>query len=109
MLALALLHRPVLLIADEPTSALDPSNQAEVLELLHQANREDGTAMIYISHDLLSVLQLCQNIAVLHEGRVVEMLRISQIEKHAQHPATLALLRSLPVPAEVLLKYSKRN
>ena len=109
VLALALLHRPALLIADEPTSALDPCNQAEVLRLLQQANRDDGTALLYISHDLLSVLQLCQNLVVLHTGRVVESLSIAQIEKQAQHSATLALLRSLPVPAEVLWNYSRQN
>ena len=107
VLALALLHRPALLIADEPTSALDPCNQAEVLRLLQQANRDDGTALLYISHDLLSVLQLCHNLVVLHAGRVVDSLPVAQIEKQAQHPATLALLRSLPVPAEVLLDYSR--
>ena len=65
--------------------------------------------MIYISHDLLSVLQLCQNIAVLHAGRVVESLLTAQIGEQAQHPATLALLRSLPVPAGVLWNYSRQK
>lgn len=109
VLALALLHRPTLLIADEPTSALDPCNRAEVLRLLQQANRDDGTALLYISHDLLSVLQLCQNLIVLHSGRIVEALPVAQIEKQAQHPATFALLRSLPVPAELLWNYSRQS
>ncbi len=109
VLALALLHRPALLIADEPTSALDPCNQAEVLKLLQQANHDDGTALLYISHDLLSVLQLCHNLVVLHTGRVVDSLSVAQIAQQAQHPATLALLRSLPVPAEVLLNYSRQS
>ncbi len=109
VLALALLHRPALLISDEPTSALDPCSQAEVLKLLQEANRNDGTALLYISHDLLSVLQLCCNLIVLHAGRVVESLSVAQIEKQAQHPATLALLRSLPVPAEVLWNYSRQS
>ncbi len=109
VLALALLHRPALLIADEPTSALDPCNQAEVLHLLQQANRDDGTALLYISHDLLSVLQLCRNLAVLHAGRMVESIAVDEIETQAQHPATLALLRSLPVPVEVLWSYYKQT
>ena len=109
VLALALLHRPALLIADEPTSALDPCNQAEVLRMLQQANHDDGTALLYISHDLLSVLQLCHNLVVLHSGRVVESLSVAHIEKQAQHPSTLALLRSLPVPAEVLWNYSRQS
>ncbi len=109
VLALALLHRPALLITDEPTSALDPCNQAEVLKLLQQANRDYGTAVLYISHDLLSVLQFCQRLVVLHTGRVVESLPVAHIEQHAQHPATFALLSSLPVPASVLRNYSDRN
>ena len=109
VLALALLHRPALLIADEPTSALDPCNQAEVLKLLQQANQDDGTALLYISHDLLSILQLCHDLVVLHSGRVVDSLPVAQIEKYAQHPATFALLRSLPVPAEVLFNYSRQS
>ncbi len=106
VLALALLHRPALLIADEPTSALDPCTQAEVLSLLREANRQDGTALLYISHDLLSVLRLCNKMTVLHGGRVVESLRTAGIEDDAQHPATRALLRSLPVPANILHSYA---
>ena len=109
VLALALLHRPALLIADEPTSALDPCNQAEVLDLLQQANRQDGTALIYISHDLLSVLGLCQKMIVLHEGRAVESLPVVGIEETAQHPATVALLRTLPAPAHVLVSYAAKH
>ena len=106
LIALALLHRPALLIADEPTSALDPVTQAEVVHLLRNLNREHGTALLYISHDLLSVLQLCNRVAVLHGGRIVESLPVQQIDQLAQHEATRALLRALPVPADVLLKHS---
>ncbi|ADW69919.1 ATP-binding cassette domain-containing protein [Granulicella tundricola] len=109
VLALALLHRPSVLIADEPTSALDPSTQVEILELLRQSNREDGTTVLYISHDLLSVLQLCDRMAVLQEGRIVECLPVDRIEELARHPATLALLRTLPVPPSVLRKYAERR
>lgn len=107
VIALALLHRPALLIADEPTSALDPSTQVEVLQLLRQANHDDGTSLLYISHDLLSVLQLCQRLAVLDNGRIAECLQVSGISQQARHPATLSLLRTLPIPPEVLFEHSR--
>jgi ABC-type glutathione transport system ATPase component len=102
MIALALLHRPSILIADEPTSALDPVTQAEILNLLRRLSRSTGTSLLYISHDLISVLQLCDRMAVLDAGTVAECLPVEAVER-AEHPATLALLRSLPVPAGVLL------
>ena len=104
LIALALLHRPSILIADEPTSALDPVTQAEILRLLRQLNRLHGTALLYISHDLVSVLQLCGRLAVLHSGVIAECIQVAQIEQ-AQHPATLSLLRSLPVPVRALLSH----
>ena len=105
LIALALLHRPSILIADEPTSALDPVTQAEIIKLLRQLNHDHGTALLYISHDLLSVLQLCSRLAVLHSGTIVECVRVAQIEQ-AQHPATLSLLGALPVPVRALLSDS---
>jgi ABC-type glutathione transport system ATPase component len=104
LIALALLHRPSILIADEPTSALDPVTQFEIVKLLRQLNRNHGTALLYISHDLVSVLQLCERLAVLHGGSIAECVPVAQIEE-AQHPATLSLLRALPVPVEVLLSH----
>jgi len=104
LIALALLHRPFILIADEPTSALDPVTQFEIVKLLRQLNRNHGTALLYISHDLVSVLQLCERLAVLHAGSIAECVPVAQIEA-AQHPATLSLLRALPVPVEVLLAH----
>jgi ABC-type glutathione transport system ATPase component len=108
-LALALLHRPSVLIADEPTSALDPATQVEILDLLRQSNREDGTSLLYISHDLLSVLQLCGRLAVLHAGRIAECLPVDKLEELAHHSATLALLNTLPVPPRVLRTYASRG
>jgi len=104
LIALALLHRPAILIADEPTSALDPVTQSEIVKLLRRLNREHGTALLYISHDLVSVLQLCDRMAVLHSGSIVECLAVGQIEE-ARHSATLALLQALPVPPRVLLDH----
>jgi ABC-type dipeptide/oligopeptide/nickel transport system ATPase component len=104
LIALALLHRPAILIADEPTSALDPITQAETVRLLRRLNREHGTALLYISHDLVSLVQICDRIAVLNSGTIVECLPMEQIEQ-ARHSATLALLHALPVPPRVLLEY----
>jgi len=70
LIALALLHRPALMIADEPTSALDPVTQAQIVELLGKLNRRHGTTLLYISHDLMSVLQISDRIAVLEAGRL---------------------------------------
>lgn len=103
-LALALLHRPALLIADEPTSALDPATQVEVLSLLNEVSRADGTALLFVSHDLLSVLRLCDRVGVLHSGKIGECLAVEDLHR-AQHPALLQLLRTLPVPPEVLLQH----
>lgn len=107
MIALALLHRPKVLVADEPTSALDPVTQAEVLTLLKRLNRSTGTALLYVSHDLISVLQMCDRMAVLSEGSVVECLAVGEIES-ATHAATLALLGSLPVPAKAIVASAVR-
>ncbi|HEY0786788.1 MAG TPA: ATP-binding cassette domain-containing protein [Acidobacteriaceae bacterium] len=109
LLALALLHRPTLLIADGPTSALDPVTQTEVVLLLRQLHREQGTTLLYISHDLVSVLQLCDRVAVLAGGRIAECLSVDGIDQTAQHAMTRALLGALPVPAGVLRAYKDRD
>jgi ABC-type dipeptide/oligopeptide/nickel transport system ATPase component len=104
LIALALLHRPSILIADEPTSALDPVTQADIIKLLRRLNHRNGTALLYISHDLVSVLQLCDRLAVLHSGSIVEFVRVAEIEQ-ARHSATLSLLHALPLPVGVLLSH----
>jgi peptide/nickel transport system ATP-binding protein len=108
LIALALLHRPALIIADEPTSALDPVTQAQIVDLLKKLNRLHGVTLLYISHDLISVLQLSDRIAVLDKGTIVENLPVTEIGK-ARHAATLALLNALPVPPEVLLSYRDQS
>jgi ABC-type glutathione transport system ATPase component len=104
LIALALLHEPALLVADEPTSALDPVTQTQIAELLRRLNRSHGASMLYVSHDLVSVLGLCHRIAVLDAGTIVESLRVENLDR-ALHSATRRLLKALPVPAEVLLRY----
>jgi peptide/nickel transport system ATP-binding protein len=107
LIALALLHNPALIIADEPTSALDPVTQSEIVDLLRRLNHRRGTTFLYVSHDLISVLQLSNRIAVLNEGTIVECLPIGELDQ-AQHPATIALLKALPVPPRLLLSYRDR-
>lgn len=104
LIALALLHRPALIIADEPTSALDPVTQTQVVDLLKKLNRRHGTTLLYISHDLVSVLQLSDRIAVLDGGTIVESLPVGELGQ-ARHEATMALIRALPVPPDVLLSF----
>lgn len=104
LIALALLHQPTLLIADEPTSALDPLTQIQVVDLLKQLNRSLGTTMLYISHDLVSVVRLCDRVAMMDEGQIVEVLPVGELTR-AKHPATQRLIATLPAPPEVLLRY----
>jgi ABC-type glutathione transport system ATPase component len=104
LIALALLHRPALIIADEPTSALDPVTQAQIIGLLKKLNRSHDVALLYVSHDLVSVLQLSDRIAVLDAGTIVENLPVNELW-NARHEAAIKLLRALPVPSEVLLRF----
>jgi ABC-type glutathione transport system ATPase component len=108
LIALALLHEPALLVADEPMSALDPVTQTQIVELLRRLNRRHGASLLYVSHDLVSVLGMCHRIAVLEAGTIVESLNVGDLE-NAQHPATRRLLGTLPVPAEVLLRYRSQS
>jgi ABC-type glutathione transport system ATPase component len=96
LIAMGILHRPSLLIADEPTSALDAITQAEILKLFARLNQGLGTAMLYISHDLLSVASLCHRVVILHEGRVVETGATDQIFHNPQHPYTKLLVDAMP-------------
>ncbi len=96
LIGMAILHRPSLVVADEPTSALDVITQAEILELFARLNRELGTAILYISHDLLSVASLCHRAAILHEGRIVECASTEGIFHAPSHPYTRRLIDSLP-------------
>jgi ABC-type glutathione transport system ATPase component len=104
LIALALLHHPALIIADEPTSALDPVTQAQIIDLLKRLNRKYGITLLYISHDLVSVLQFSDRIAVLDAGTIVETLPIAEINK-ARHRTTIALLGTLPAPPDILLRF----
>lgn len=102
VLALALLHRPALLVADEPTSALDPATQAEILRLLRSIREEERTTLLYISHDVLSILQLCDRVAMLERGHIVTSRPVAALSRPGLHPSLLALLNTLPVPFELV-------
>jgi ABC-type dipeptide/oligopeptide/nickel transport system ATPase component len=99
LIAMATLHRPALLIADEPTSALDPITQSEILALFAQLNRERNMAILYISHDLLSVASICHRIAILHDGKIVECASPEEVFNRPSHPYTQRLVAALPVIA----------
>jgi ABC-type dipeptide/oligopeptide/nickel transport system ATPase component len=96
LIAMAIVHRPRLLIADEPTSALDAVTQAEILQLFARLNRELEMSILYISHDLLSVGSICERVAILSEGRVVEFKSTESIFRRPEHAYTKALIHSIP-------------
>jgi len=96
LIAMAVLHRPRLLIADEPTSALDAITHAETLDLFRGLARELGMALLFISHDLLSVASLCDRIAVLSSGTIVETGGAAELFASPRHPYTRALLAAIP-------------
>jgi ABC-type dipeptide/oligopeptide/nickel transport system ATPase component len=96
LIALAILHKPAVLIADEPTSALDAITQAAVLELFRDLNRSSGNATLFISHDLLSVASISDRVAILHEGRIVECGQPEQIFRDPRHGFTQELVRAIP-------------
>jgi ABC-type glutathione transport system ATPase component len=96
LIAMAILHRPPLLIADEPTSALDVVTQAEILELFARLHRQLGMAVLYITHDLLSVARLCQRVAILYQGEIVECGPPKEVFSTPAHPYTQRLVQALP-------------
>ena len=96
MIALALAARPRVLIADEPTTALDATVQAQILELLRQIQREDGIAVVLITHDIGSVSVLADRVIVLYAGRIVEEGSALDVLSAPVHPYTRGLLASVP-------------
>ena len=96
LIAMAVIHRPALLIADEATSALDVITQAEILDLFRELNRTTGMSLLYISHDLASVAGICDRIAILDAGRIVEYGITAQVLTDPQHAYTRKLMAAMP-------------
>ena len=103
LIAMAVMHSPALLIADEPTSALDAITQWEIMKLFSALNRTTGSAVLYISHDLLSVASICQRIAILHEGEIVECRATQSVLTRPVHPYTQRLLSCMPRMPELAM------
>lgn len=96
MIAMALINRPALIIADEPTTALDVTIQAQILALLNRLQRQRGSAMLLITHDLGVVAEVADHVAVMYAGRIVEQGPVTAIFSDPQHPYTIGLMASMP-------------
>lgn len=96
MIAMAFVNRPSLLVADEPTTALDVTIQAQIMELMKQMNRETGSAVLLISHDLSVVSRLCSRAYIMYAGRVVESGPVDRILSNPLHPYTRGLVEAIP-------------
>ncbi|WP_408071634.1 ABC transporter ATP-binding protein [Butyrivibrio sp. JL13D10] len=96
MIAAAMIGEPRILIADEPTTALDVTIQAQIVELLRKLNREKGTAIIFISHDLSLIRQLCKRVIVMQNGNIVETGTVEDIFRNPQKSYTRELIAAIP-------------
>ncbi len=96
MIATALITHPEILIADEPTTALDVTVQAQILELIRKMQRERGTAVILITHDIGLVSSFCDRVLVMYAGRIVEEASTGQLFYQPKHPYNQALQRAIP-------------
>ncbi|MEA2622731.1 MAG: peptide/nickel transport system ATP-binding protein [Chloroflexota bacterium] len=101
MIAMALACEPELLIADEPTTALDVTIQAQILDLMRNLQRETGTAIILITHDLGVVAEMCDRVAVMYAGEIVEQTDVRTLFADPKHPYTRGLIDSVPVPGRI--------
>ena len=95
-IAMALLANPALLIADEPTTALDVTTEAQILDLLRDLRREFEGSILFISHQLGVIAELCDEVVVLYAGEVVEQASVQDLFAHPAHPYTQALLECEP-------------
>jgi peptide/nickel transport system ATP-binding protein len=101
MIAMALACEPELLIADEPTTALDVTIQAQILDLMRNLQRELGTAIVLITHDLGVVAEMCDRVAVMYAGEIVEQTDVRGLFANPRHPYTRGLIGAVPVPGEI--------
>jgi peptide/nickel transport system ATP-binding protein len=96
MIAMALSCTPTLLIADEPTTALDVTTEAQILDLMRDLQNQIGTSIMFVTHNMGVVAQMCDEVAVMYLGRVVERATVDEIFYDPKHPYTVSLLRSIP-------------
>ena len=96
VIAISLSCEPDILIADEPTTALDVTIQAQILDLMRELQKKNGMSIIFITHDLGVVAEMCDEVVVMYAGRVVEQASVESIFDHPRHPYTHALLQSIP-------------
>jgi oligopeptide/dipeptide ABC transporter ATP-binding protein len=96
MIAMELACRPDLLLADEPTTALDVTVQAQVLSILEELTRQSGAAVLFISHDLGVIAQLCDRVAVMYAGHIAEIAPVAELFASPLHPYTSGLLQAIP-------------
>ena len=96
MIAMALITRPKLLIADEPTTALDVTIQAQILELMKDLQHKENTSIIFITHNLGVVAEICDRVSVMYAGHIIEQGDVNDIFYNPQHPYTKGLLASMP-------------
>ena len=101
MIAMALACEPELLIADEPTTALDVTIQAQILDLMRNLRDETGTAIVLITHDLGVVAEMCDRVAVMYAGEIVEQTDVTTLFRDPLHPYTRGLIGSIPVVGRV--------
>lgn len=96
MIAMGLMTTPSLIVADEPTTALDVTVQADIMALLEELNRSEGTAVLLVSHNIALISEICHRVLVMYAGRIVEEVTAADLADASRHPYTRALLGAIP-------------